>query len=121
MTRKNPESIDRTIIKHAIQNVGASCHVYHASAESEIGHSDLYGTLDGRAFYFEVKTPRWKPRSEADKVRVVRQKIFMNREKGHGARVGFVHTPEEALALLMDKCVDKSLDKETVDEVGFSL
>lgn len=111
----------RDAIKKALLEYGPSCHVYHASEASEIGHPDLYGTHKGRAYFFEVKTPGWKPKSESDKIRAARQKIWLNREKKHGAIVGFVHSAREAIALLEDKVVDKSLDNDSVSVIGFSL
>lgn len=73
---------------------GVICHKYHGSAYSQSGHSDLYGSIYGKAFYIEGKTGNKKPTEL--------QSEFLRRHKAEGCIVGVYYTPEEAVRIVLD-------------------
>lgn len=97
---EKPESRLRKKIAERLRSLGATVHVYHGGIYAEVGHSDLYGTFAGRPYYLEVKVPDWKPSSKADRDRIARQQLFLDREAQAGAATAVVHSPDEAEAAL---------------------
>jgi hypothetical protein len=66
---------------------------YHGNQFSLAGHSDIYGCMDGFAFFLEGKLPGQKPREN--------QIAFLEEMAQAGAITGVYHSPDEAVEIVM--------------------
>ena len=73
---------------------GVICHKYHGSSFSQSGHSDLYGSINGMAFYIEGKTGTKKPTEL--------QKAFLEKARQENCIVGVYYTPDEAVRIVTE-------------------
>lgn len=71
------------------------CHRYQGSQGGVKGHSDLYGSHNGRAFYIEIKRP--------DKLNTLTriQRDFLIKQQKSGCIVGVATSPKECKDILL--------------------
>lgn len=70
----------------------ARCFKHHGNRFTEAGHSDLYGSVDGRSFYIEMKAPGGKL-SEL-------QTKFLHDMYAIGCIVGWTTDPKQAAEIV---------------------
>ncbi len=78
---------------------GVVCHKYHGSSYTVAGHSDLYGSIHGYAFYIEGKTGSNKPNKN--------QVSFLKKHADANCITGIYYTADEAVDIVVQGFLNK--------------